>query len=219
MPPPIAGNRYGRFVGALAVLAALAIGVATILTKTKGAAGIQPGGKVPPFAVPLVSGHGKEYEANVSRSYGEAGPKVPAACKVSSAIAVNVCALYERGPVVLALFTDRGSCPDVLRTMEALAPSFPGVSFAAVAIHNARPTTEKLLAADRISFPVGFDSGGVLAGLYRLASCPQVSFIERGGIMQSKALLLTPSQVELRDRVRSLIAASAARTRRLKGAS
>jgi hypothetical protein len=44
-----------------------------------------------------------------------------------------------------------------------------------------------------------------------VASCPQISFAYPGGIVQSKALLVTPSLAELRGRVASLVAASRAR--------
>ena len=56
------------------------------------------------------------------------------ACAERGARILNVCQLYEQGPVVLALFVDAGSCPAVLSEMQALAPAFPGVRFAAVAI-------------------------------------------------------------------------------------
>ena len=60
------------------------------------------------------------------------------ACEVRGPQILNICQLYERGPVVLALFVDAGSCADVLGDMQALAPSFPEVRFAAVAIKGGR---------------------------------------------------------------------------------
>ena len=59
--------------------------------------------------------------------------------------------------------------------------------------------------------PVGIDADGALAALYRLASCPQVSFAYPAGIVQSPALLRTPSLATLRTRVAELVAASKAR--------
>ena len=67
---------------------------------------------------------------------------------------LNVCQLYERGPVVLALFVDAGSCPAVLGDLQALAPSFPGVRFAAVAIKEGGQ-----LRADRARAPERCRSG------------------------------------------------------------
>ena len=60
------------------------------------------------------------------------------ACTVRGPGILNICQLYEQGPVVLALFVDAGSCPRVLSDMQALAPSFPGVRFAGVAIKGDR---------------------------------------------------------------------------------
>ncbi|MHB1807978.1 MAG: TlpA family protein disulfide reductase [Solirubrobacteraceae bacterium] len=210
---PVGGARYGWAIGGLGVAILLAITIVTFLTKPKGAAGIEPGKKVPPFAVPLVSGHAHG-AANTSLRYDERGYHEPPACRVRQAGALNVCELYERGPVVLALFTDNGSCPDVLKTMQALAPSFPGVSFVAVGVHNGRSELRALVARERLTLPIGYDEEGSLAGFYRLASCPQISLIERGGTMQSKALLVAPTEEQLRKRVKKLLAASPARAAR-----
>ena len=51
---------------------------------------------------------------------------------------LNICELYERGPVVLALFVDGGSCPAVLSEHAGARAGFPGVRFAAVAIKGER---------------------------------------------------------------------------------
>ena len=60
---------------------------------------------------------------------------------------LNICQQYEHGPVVLALFVNGASCTAVLSDMQALAPSFPGVRFAAVAIKGERAALRKLIAA------------------------------------------------------------------------
>jgi hypothetical protein len=123
---------------------------------------------------------------------------------------LNVCALYRGRPLVLALFVDAGSCPAVLSVMQGLASSFPAVSFAAVAIKGERGSLLGLIRKRGLrSVQVGFDRDGVLAGLYKVASCPQVSFVLPGGVVQSPALLLTPSRGALRARVAELVAASA----------
>ena len=44
-------------------------------------------------------------------------------------------------------------------------------------------------ARKRLTFPVGVDRDGALVALYKVASCPQVSFAYPGGTVQSKALL------------------------------
>jgi hypothetical protein len=193
--------RFGRYVVLLGLLILVLITVNTIVTKPHGASGIAPGEALPAFAVPLASGNLKG-DANVSTA-----GKAPA-CTVRGPEVLNICQLYERGPVVLALFVDSGSCPDVLGEMQTLSSSFPSVRFAAVAIRGDRGSLRTLIRKRHLTIPVGLDDQGDLAALYRLATCPQVSFALKGGVMQSKALLGTPSLATLRDRVSRLVAAS-----------
>ncbi|MHB8533813.1 MAG: peroxiredoxin family protein, partial [Solirubrobacteraceae bacterium] len=171
--------------------------------------GVPVGSRVPPFAVPLALGS-LEGDANVATgpNQGEAG-RVPA-CSVRRAGAMNVCDLYTGAPLVLALFIDAGSCPDVLKDIQALAPSFPRVHFAAVAVHTSHSSTRRLVRRLGLTFPVGVDRSGTLAALYGMASCPQVSFIAPGGIVVSPALLSNPSRSELRARIAALAASSRA---------
>lgn len=198
---PPAAPRYGRYVGLLAVVILVLITINTIVTKPVGAGGVGPGERLPPFAVPLVTGE-RTGDANVSTS-----GRAPA-CTVRGAGVLNVCQLYEQGPVVLALFVDGGSCPNVLSEMQALQASFPSVRFAAVAIKGERRALRSMVRKRHLTIPVGLDDQGDLAALYRLATCPQVNFALKGGVVQSKALLRRPSQATLRTRVSRLLAAS-----------
>jgi hypothetical protein len=111
----------------------------------------------------------------------------------------------------LALFVDEGSCPQILSDMQALAPSFPNVRFAGVAIKGGRGELLQLMAAKHLSIPIGFDSEGALAGLYKQVSCPQVTFAYPGGVVQSKAMLERPTPATLRARVSELVRAARAR--------
>ncbi len=205
--PKAEGPRYGRYVGLLGIVVLVLITINTISTKPNGDTGVPPGRHVPPFAVPLALGN-LPGDANVATAddLGAAG-RVPA-CTVRKPQVLNMCQLYEQGPVVLALFVPGQSCPDVLSDMQSLLASFPQVRFAAVAIKSTRASVRRLVAKLHLTFPVGLDPDGALAALYELASCPQVSFVERGGVVQSRALLNTPSLGTLRARVRALAAAS-----------
>jgi hypothetical protein len=204
------GRRYGRYVGVLGVLIVVLITINTALTKPNGATGIEPGKPLAPFAVPLALGE-VNGDADVATHADEgAAGKVPACSERGKGI-LNICELYERGPVVLVLFVNAGSCPRILSDLQALAPSFPGVRFAGVAIKGSRDELLKLMRAKNLSIPIGFDSDGALAALYKVASCPQVSFAYPGGIVQSKALLERPSPARLRARVSELVAAARAR--------
>jgi AhpC/TSA family len=208
--PP--GPRYGRYVGLLGVLILILITVNTALTKPNGATGIEPGRPLPPFAAPLLQG-GLVGDVNIAThaDQGAAG-KVPA-CSVRGAGVLNICELYEHNPVVLVLFVDAGSCTGILSDMQSLLPAFPSVRFAAIAIKGDRTQLRRLVRAHGLSMPIGIDKDGVLAALYKVASCPQVSFVYPGGVVQSRALLRRPSLATLRARVAELVAATAARAR------
>jgi hypothetical protein len=204
------GQRYGRWVAVPALVILGLIALNTALTPPNGSAGIPPGRRLAPFAAPLVTGD-LQGAVNVATSSdgGSNGPRL--ACTVRGPQILNVCQLYEQGPVVLALFVDAGGCQGVLDDMQRLAPAFPGVRFAAVSIKGELEQLRGLVRSRRLSFPVGIDREGALAGLYKLASCPQVSFAYPGGVVQSRALLARPSFAALRTRVSELMAAARAR--------
>jgi hypothetical protein len=214
---PIHIPRYGRYVGFLAVLILVLATIGVALTKHNGAMGIARGALIPPFAAPLASGS-VSGDVNVATHPNEGPAGRTPACAVRGPGVLNVCELYGRGPVVLALFVDAGSCQAILGDMQQLAAEFPGVSFAGVAIKGERAALRRLtLARGLTRVAVGFDSDGVLAGLYKMASCPQVTFVLPGGVVQSPALLSRPPIASLRARVSELAAAAEARGWRAPG--
>jgi hypothetical protein len=203
-PPRRTTPRYGGYVGLLALLIIVLITINTIVTKPNGVKGLAPGEQAPPFAVPLaLSDLNGDADTATRPNEGAAG-RVPA-CKERGARILNICQLYEGAPVVLALFVDGGSCPDVLDEMQALAPSFPGVRFAAVALKGDRGKLRKLIRTHRLSLPIGIDNDGALAALYKVGTCPQVSFLYPGGEVQGGALINTPSRALLRRRLARLV--------------
>jgi len=198
--PEPSGPRYGRYVGLLGLLIVVLITINTALTKPNGATGIEPGQPLAPFAVPLALG-AVNGDADVATHADEGAAGKHPACLERGVGILNICELYEQGPVVLALFVNEGSCPEVLSDLQALAPSFPGVRFAGVAIKGDRGQLRKLVRTRNLSIPIGFDQDGALAALYKLTSCPQVSFAYPGGVVQSKALLAsnaTPARLRAR---------------------
>ncbi len=182
----------------------------TVLTAPRGADGIAPGERVPPFALPLATGNVKG-DANIATHANDGSAGRRPACSVRGVGLMNVCELYERGPLVLALIVDSGSCPGVLDDMQALAHAFPGVGLASVVIQGERAAVRRLVVSHGLRFPVGLDRDGVLAQLYKVSSCPQVSFVYPGGVVQSKALLKRPARGVLRARIAALVAAAKAR--------
>ncbi len=209
--------RYGRYVGLLGVVLFVGILVNSLFVHRSGLTGIPPGQKLAPFAVPLALGNLNGAADVATRANQGAEGRVPA-CAERGAQILNVCQLYEQGPLVLALFVDAGSCTSVLGEMQALVPEFPSVRFAAVAIRDERGQIRRLVRSRGLTLPVGLDSDGAVADRYKVYSCPQVNFAYRGGVVQSKALLASPTLAALRARVSELVAASRARERREPGA-
>jgi hypothetical protein len=207
---PRYGHGYGRYMGLLGVLLIVLLALNAALSKHNGASGIEPGRRLPPFAVPLATGS-LGGDANVATRANEGAAGRLPACAVRGPQILNLCQLYEAGPVVLVLFVDSGSCPAVLGDLQAIAPSFPGVRFAGVSLGGDRKALRRLIHARRLSIPIGIDRDGALATLYRDASCPQVTLAYPGGVVQSRALLSRPSISTLRARVSALVAAAQAR--------
>jgi hypothetical protein len=201
---------YGRYVGLLAVLIVVLALINAALSKHNGASGLEPGRPLPPFAVPLATGN-LPGQANVATAPNEGAAGRRPACSVRGLQILNICQLYESGPVVLALVVDSGSCPAILGDLQSIAPAFPGVRFAAVALGSDRAGVRRAIHARGVRFPVGIDGDGALLGLYRDASCPQLTFAYPGGVVQSRPLLTRPSPATLRARVGALVAGSQAR--------
>ena len=78
--------------------------------------------------------------------------------------------------------------------------------FTAVALKGERGALRRTIREMHLTYPVAIDEEGVLAALYGVASCPQVSFALPGRTVQSRALLVTPSLAQLRRRVAALVA-------------
>ncbi len=210
-------KNYAGYVALLGLIALAAFTVHVALSPRKGSTAIRPGTGIPPFAAPYAIG-GPSGEVDVATHANDGLAGRVAACGERGPKILNICQLYERGPVVLALFFKAGSCPTVLTRMQELASEFPRVSFAAVAVKDDASSTAALVRAKRLRFPVGVDGEGRLGQLYAMVSCPQVTFVYPGGIVQSPSLLNTPSLATLRARVGALVAASRARGWRPPGA-
>lgn len=202
--------RYSRWVALLLVAVAVLAAINAAVTKPSADAGIAPGERMPPFAVPLAAS-ALTGDADIATKPDQGAAGMVPACHERGGPILNVCQLYEQGPVVLALFVDSGSCANVLSEMQSLVGEFPGVRFAAVSIKGSRSALRATIRRRRLSFPVGIDEDGALVALYKLASCPQVTFAYPGGAVQSKALLNLPSAPALRARVAALVADARAR--------
>lgn len=203
----------GWIVAFVAFLALVYITVNTLRTTGPGSTGLPAGAHMPPFAAPLaLSDLIGDADVATRPRQGQAGSRP--ACAVTDPRALNICTL-ERGPVVLAFLTagsDR--CVEQLDTIQAVAPRFPQVHFAAVAIRGDRGDLRSLVRKHRWRFPVVQDRDGAVANLYGVAVCPTVVFAKPGGRVLRTTLgdeVATP--VRLTREVRVLLARSGASTR------
>lgn len=208
----IAANtkRIRRRAGIFAVLVVAVISITATLSRPHSANSVVAGRKMPPFAVPLALGS-VNGDANVATRPDSGSAGNGPACAVRGQGILNICQLYERGPVVLALFVNLGSCAGVLGELQRLASSFHEVRFVGVAIKGDRGELRSLVRAQRLALPVGYDHDGVLAGLYGMLSCPELVFAYPGGVVAGKPLLGDSHLATLRSRVSALVATARAR--------
>lgn len=202
-PPPARPPGQSRFTWVVGI-AVLLVGVTIMLNAVGGSdatpGGPGPGAQMPAFATPTAEGT-LEGDANLAteKTAGtEAGPRP--ACEVRRPDVVNICELYERGPVVLAIFpADAKRCRAVLRQFDRVRGAFAGrVGFVAVGSRGER----KDLRGH--GFPVGWDHDGAIATVYGLAGCPQITFARQGGrVRETTHRELTDA--ELRARVKALV--------------
>jgi hypothetical protein len=181
-PGPTPGGRGFTWVvgiGAVVLIAVLAIALLT-QGSGRGARGLTEGTAMPPFAVPLVDSN-VTGDANLARRTGEGAAGAVPACSLRRPGVLTSCALWERGPVVLAFFTPDQRCVDQLDLLQRAARGAPDVQVAAIAIRGDRAALRRLVRRHRWTFPVGWDRDGGLANAYHVQICPQMTFAARGG--------------------------------------
>jgi hypothetical protein len=169
---PPGASRYTWFVGVLIVLLAATIMINTLRTEGVGSRGLTAGQRLPPFAAPLVTG-ALVGDVNVDRR---------AACRVRGAGLLNSCELAERGPVALAFVATRSDrCLDELDSLERVRARHPGVQVAAIVIRSDAGDVRGLVRERGWRFPVAYDRDGVLANVFGVAVCPQITYALPGG--------------------------------------
>jgi hypothetical protein len=181
--------RTGTWIAGVACLLVLTyIVLNTLRTDAPGSKGLQPGEPMPPFAMPLAVPGGQEYAADIATRIGQ-GNSHRLACDVRGAGILNSCELAARGPVVLAFFaTGDRRCLRQIDVLDRLAPRFPGVSFAAVAIKSRRAPAADAVRRHGWRLPVGYDLDAAVTNLYAVAICPLVTFARRGGVVAETTL-------------------------------
>ncbi len=190
-------GRYAWLVGIAAILVAGFLVIGATRPAGPGAAGLPAGAQLPPFAVVLAGSdvvcdsEDDPCDANVAasgtRDHGEAGRRP--ACEVRGPTILNLCALTERGPLVLGLMATRDDgCAGAFDRLESLPRRHRGLQVAVVSIGGGLEELRQLVRERRWSFPVGWDRDGVLASLYGVATCPYLAVARWRGRVQATLL-------------------------------
>jgi hypothetical protein len=100
--------------------------------------------------------------------------------------------------------TGAGDCARQLDTLDRVAPRFPAVAFAAVAVREDHDDLRRKVRERGWTVPVGYDHDGAVANLYGVgAVCPLLTFADRDGRVAGTELGLLDER-ELAARVEAL---------------
>ena len=160
----------------------------TLRTDSVGSQGLKIGAKVPPFAAPLALGT-IEGDVNVARKANQGSAGRRPACSVRGPQILNSCELAEGGPFVLAFLATRGTqCTRELDRLARVRARHPRVQVAAVSIRGDRDDLRALVRRHGWRFPVAWDRDGILANLFGVAVCPQLTYALPGGVVQATSV-------------------------------
>jgi hypothetical protein len=185
---PAGASRYGWFVAVVGLLLVAYVSLNTLRTESVGSQGLKLGTKVPPFAAPLALGT-IDGDVNVARKPNQGSAGARPACSVRGPQILNSCQLAERGPFVLAFLATRGTqCTRELDRLGRVQALHPRVQVAAVSIRGDRDDLRALVRRRHWPFPVAWDRDGILANLYGVAVCPQLTYALPGGVVQATSV-------------------------------
>jgi peroxiredoxin len=177
--PVVDTRRYQRMIGLLGLALVIAVSAALLTSGGIGTAGIPVRHRLPYFAAPLAA----------STLNGDANVKPPCTLARHDSRALNVCLLAGRGPLVLAFFViGSGTCERQVDALQALAPRFPQVQFAAVAVRASHAAARAAVRAHRWTIPVAYDADGAVGQLYGVEVCPIVELSARGGVVKQRLI-------------------------------
>ncbi|MEJ7892546.1 MAG: hypothetical protein WKF94_07875 [Solirubrobacteraceae bacterium] len=208
-PPPPSGRMPSPstwIVGVLLVGILVYVAFNSLTTDGPGSEGVVVGRDIPPFAAPLALANvecegEEECDANVLLQESDG---VPQACDVRGPDIVNSCELTEDGPLVLAFLVEPSQrCIDQVDVLDDLAPRFPDVSFAAVAIRGDHAALNALIRERGWELPVAYDHDGAVANAFAVAICPTITFAAQGGAVK-KTTLGASTEAEIVKEIRLL---------------
>jgi hypothetical protein len=177
LPPPVIDTRrYQWMIGGFGVLLLVIFSVLLYAHGGSGTPGIPAGHKLPRFVAPLATSD-LNLPANAHPHCNPAKPQRQG---------LNVC---NRKPIVLALFAIKAKpCVREVDALQRVAPQFPGVQFAAVAINSDLAQTRKVVRANHWTIQVGFDMTGAIGQVYGVSVCPLVELARPGGVVEQRLI-------------------------------
>ena len=219
-PRPRPPSRYTLIVGLLFLAIVFVSVYSTISNESRGILGVHQEESLlplPEFAAPLADGS-IEGDANVFQDDCSSSTlpcpsdqRRKPACEVQGPGIVTVCDYFRRPLVISFWFTKGGDCEAEQDVVNAVARRYGSrVGFLSINVRDDRDTVRELIRERGWTMPVGYDSDGAVATLYRVGGCPTFVYAFPGGLLQDASIGELDAK-GLSRRVERLIAASRAR--------
>jgi hypothetical protein len=174
--PVIDTRRYQWAIGLFGLVLVLAFSVYLFAHNGVRTPGVAGGKQLHRFVAPLAT----------SGLNGDANTKPRCDPRAPNPRALNVCG---RTALVLDFFvTGSGACKKQVDTLQRIAPSFPGIQFAAVAVKANRSDTVKLIHSHHWTIPVAYDRDGAVGELYGIDICPLLELVRPGGSVAARLI-------------------------------
>jgi hypothetical protein len=182
------GAGRSRLPGTIALVAMFAllviVAINTLRTPGVSSSGPPAGASLPAFAAPLAASR-VEGDVNVATAPGQGAAGARPACERRGPGILTSCELVSDRPAVIAFFAPgRKRCEQALDRLDRASRTVPGVRVAAVALRGDRDAVRRLVAERGWRFPVVHDRDAILANLYGVAVCPQLTYVLRGGTVR-----------------------------------
>ncbi len=181
-PPPTFGTRLPRAIALGAAFLLLAVvALNTLRTPGTSSSGPTPGEPMPAFAAPLALSQ-LDGDVNVATRSDQGAAGSRPACDLEGPGILTSCELVRGRPAAIAfLAPGRKRCEDELDALARAARATPRVRVAAVALRGDREAVRATIRRRGWDFPVAYDRDAILANLYGVAVCPQITFVLPGG--------------------------------------
>ncbi|WP_026912890.1 hypothetical protein [Patulibacter minatonensis] len=182
-----------RWLAVAGIVLVLLVGVTTLIGGRDGGptgGDVAAGEQLPDFAAPLATAPKLDRDdVNVAQKDGQGEAGKYAACSIRNPSVVTSCALLDRGPLVLVLFS-RGvqQCVDAVDLLDRERRRFPTLQTLAVATLGQHDATAETAASRRWTLPVAYDRDRGFSALLGAPACPLVLFVRRDGTVEKRII-------------------------------